>query len=1653
MNKVHKSTFLKGMQTDLDKSIQPGDSYLHGRNVRVISNNNQSNGSLENIKGNVELLAFNSYEYLIGHVYLRDILVVFVVEDDGTYEPQFRIYTVNIVSNTKALVYYSSEDHGYYQSTKLSCVARYEQSDLQFVYITDGVNPIRSFNLGDPGIINKRIGYFDALPLVDSLSFSINNIGSGSLTAGTIQYYIQLYSKGRARSVYIGPSPQYIITKSVKGKERAGLQNENTNKALNIQVTPVFWRVAFNEYDNCDIIAVEYKALTAEPIVRLVDTISITGSTGFSFTDIGDNQGMLSLNDVTIVAKSLFSATVLATKDNILFAGGIKNIDVNITKDMRCYRFNENGIAYVYHDDTNRIKIYGNNNTWQYEQYSNGSWRTVGSVQSSWLSIPVDYNTLNYVNYYTKRNNTIFANSKRCLYKNKYRTSDTLVYGATGPNMELEFTGLIRDAANILMEETINGIGITNTSTINTIRSNEFLSYQRGEVYRIGSVIKDKKGRDSFVQWHCDMLVPSSSDVNPSTYVLNSKILNNFTHLTNDPGGVTYHPLFIKATLLNDSLHENNSAIKLVRVKRTYADSTVYQQGILTGVGRYNTRSINAVTDYTDRTAEEGYDYNTRYPSISPATYPKNIIPSAFGSIDTYRDASGAGNGGMNYAFLQDTKAFKFISPEILFNETFEYSNNDYIEILGIFEEVANYAAASNMSYFYATQGGVTPIVPTTVGDSTKAGTFYIKYGIGTQQVTYTFWDWWNNDMIYNNTVIGLIGIPNTTTYNWPAGHPIPYNFDSQSGIIYTYTDDSRRTIKPVYYTSDEDGGHLLDVYDGRVDVTCNTGNLNPVFTFNKELYAFTDLKNTSKTGIKYTSFTKPTNSITAGTLVKANKDLHSIADITYKNYAFYTHPFINLGLIEEIYGYSFLINGVSAQNREVVSPGEGSPHIDLLHIPGVYRFASKRPEETVGYTRYFSVYKGRDNITCSGAILKLNTALDLHTGVNSTSSGKASVLVNYCKDVSNIQYGGFTYAKRQDSTYISSGVWYPLYNRTYYGTGDVTCNIVEVQNTIYTKDITDDSAGTKIDSDSYIACTAREEWWLSQGKRPSFYPGLGVSTVSTSSSDSKYYPEYCLNGNVAVTVHIPLESKVKTVLRYDDSYSTSASVNRSAVREEAGTYWVGKASPDVLETTTANYHTQPHDLYSYNSVYSAEDLTKAYYPKPIGFTTTEYDFTIKYSDVKIIGDIENTWLTFRDSSYIQLDGNHGAVINLLVWKNTFFFWQSTAFGTLSVNERAVLPTDETTLILGTGGILSTPTYISTIHGTGAKEHVTFNNRSVYWYDTYNKTILRYVDSVYDILKTYNTRSAIAYTDTLKSLGYDPGNNEVLFTFVKERTSNFIVTKVLTTGYGYRNIRVDIVNDPKDDWYHIKNNIINIWPAPTTSSLNGTNLVEYENDSLVLGIYLTEGSSINVGDYVDLTYTYTDTFTFSDRLEASTGFYSIKADWYINNKLSPENYITFADNKLWLHNTGSYASFYNIVYPSNVKLLVNPEYTVTKRFDSIEYNSAVLDTANVNLLYDTFNQLRVYNDYQNTGFITLDPTDKHSIARKERSFTTQIPRNAVDSTVASNPNIFNVNANTTRQFRERITDKYCIIDLVYTNTDNKKLNIPYVTTSYTQSKR
>lgn len=181
-------------------------------------------------------------------------------------------------------------------------------------------------------------------------------------------------------------------------------------------------------------------------------------------------------------------------------------------------------------------------------------------------------------------------------------------------------------------------------------------------------------------------------------------------------------------------------------------------------------------------------------------------------------------------------------------------------------------------------------------------------------------------------------------------------------------------------------------------------------------------------------------------------------------------------------------------------------------------------------------------------------------------------------------------------------------------------------------------------------------------------------------------------------------------------------------------------------------------------------------------------------------------------------------------------------------------------------------------------------------------------------------------------------------------------------------------------------------------------------------------------------------------------FYPFHPKMYISDN---SNIMTHTDSAdLYIHDYGNFGEYYGIVYPSKIKFVVNDNANLNKVFGNIFINSqSVTPDTGVNHNQDTWDRMRLTNDYQNTDFFSL--IYNVNLMRKERTWKIAIPRNRVLYNTSDSPDIYDPSeiSTTRKQFGERMRDKYLQIELEYDNADNNLLKTAAVTTMFRESPR
>ena len=177
------------------------------------------------------------------------------------------------------------------------------------------------------------------------------------------------------------------------------------------------------------------------------------------------------------------------------------------------------------------------------------------------------------------------------------------------------------------------------------------------------------------------------------------------------------------------------------------------------------------------------------------------------------------------------------------------------------------------------------------------------------------------------------------------------------------------------------------------------------------------------------------------------------------------------------------------------------------------------------------------------------------------------------------------------------------------------------------------------------------------------------------------------------------------------------------------------------------------------------------------------FDTRIRYSKTKTINESDDAYTDFLPDNKIDVDSRYGPITGLYRFNNSLYFWQDSAFASISVNEKQLVQDEtNTNLLLGTGDVLKTPTYITIENGIassvldnyGIKSYASgvyaSSDNAIYWYDHNKNEVLVYKGGVGQLSKMKGFQSWLnKYHDGFNAklaFAYNPKYKEILMTFI-----------------------------------------------------------------------------------------------------------------------------------------------------------------------------------------------------------------------------------------------------------------------------------------------
>lgn len=241
---------------------------------------------------------------------------------------------------------------------------------------------------------------------------------------------------------------------------------------------------------------------------------------------------------------------------------------------------------------------------------------------------------------------------------------------------------------------------------------------------------------------------------------------------------------------------------------------------------------------------------------------------------------------------------------------------------------------------------------------------------------------------------------------------------------------------------------------------------------------------------------------------------------------------------------------------------------------------------------------------------------------------------------------------------------------------------------------------------------------------------------------------------SVQVTNFVPMESKVNTFFDYGMNLLNTNSSNLLV-------------EPGSIDGVT----TQDRPAHQYNQIYSANDESNDVFTLVVEKSEdNQFKQRTYYSEPKTNGEYVDNFVIFKPAAYIDVDPKYGEITNLLTDKNILYYWQNTAFGKFSVNERSLInDTNGNTIMLGQAGILSRNDYISTKYGMRPYDYcATGAENGVYWVDINNRAVVAgNTNECINFGERLNVQNIINQriydgTDKRPKVDYDLQNNELL---------------------------------------------------------------------------------------------------------------------------------------------------------------------------------------------------------------------------------------------------------------------------------------------------
>lgn len=1389
---IQTNTFSGGMNSDVADHLLNSDQYRYARNLRFVHGPDGDTGQLQCINGDKEI--FSNLGYIKNTYQIDKYGILFVIDGDG----KLCVYRFEIPqesgkqidTSTLKIIFGPCSD--YINATtaeeaqqqillnytkKLSVVGRKEGDDNIKLYIADGVHTIMIIDVlpelsSNP--IPTSINQITSNNTCVLYPPKIEQITSGNLKAGANQYSYQLYSRYK-QSTQVSPTTKLIpIVYKNNDYDYTGV---DSGKSSNIGIKLSF-DIKKDIYDTIRIFRIHYNKVGDQPDVSII----YDGVFGKNFTYTDDNNEQL--QNITIQEYNSISGIhiiprVIESKDDYLFAAQIKESSEKTNKfdeiNTVALRFSTVGEPYAsnYNEKDNNL-LYGNT----IAQLKADNWKLFDTITSKCDC----FNNVNDTTQYINTINDGFMWEHSATYYKKYAfqfTADdgagNIYYGGTGKHIDWKF---------VVTQISGDCNAVENKTDLSFDDNNSKLSYKGGYVDKKRVFVSNSNN------------VPLKNKQRENDNVLNRYYIDKFGNfvyagdISNKDiyKGSTYNDPIIASNLkslrrgelyrfgiiFTDSLG-NKSSVKWITDIRVpdlqvAGFHTFEHGGVNTELGinslgveftlhdldKYDiaqyeivrcNRTSNDISVVSQgvisRPVKKIFKNYTNHPNqpYTPnfiITTNKFITSSSDSNILTETNAY-EGNR-ITSSNTQNCELYQFISPEFSYNPS---SSSDILDGYNI--------SIRTVKYLFPQASFDKPNTVLNVNNNNKK-LLYIQHGGATQEFYNVENDKFKDNALLYNMFYGY----NILNENYNLGLSDKYKYSNSE--ILELIQNSIKTSKHVFkYYNQSHAVTVVPHEKGYCDNISTKDASDKINVFGSKVRKANDKCGISSykfvKGLKWSDFASTDSK--GNTIVSYIDKINIVGQYQFCNWVsgnLFGEEIKELKTVSKQDGFDVRYYDVG-----VIGPGSSSL---LMQIDNKWNNINTSQENC-------EIFQLSDTV-----------------GSKYIQSVLSDNLGNPKPGVQNVEYNDSIKPGQVESyvkpspKWIELGGWNEVLSKDYiYGfsmLGTYLCNI--------TKDIIPYGGFQKSDIDDslYYSYSDIHRYNKNQQNKVDVFNGDTYICPFEYISTHKFYHNDLKAPLTNIIInYIPVETSIN--LFYTNGFEFAQNKDNTNIT------WLQEEPSKI-----SDYITQDKPQHIYNTAYSSDYKANIYSSKSslLEKDVNTFNYRCRYSNKKENGELRDSWVTFMTANYIDVNPDHGKITDLKAFRNNLIFFQESAFGIMSVNERTTLTdNDNNKILLGSGGVLDRYDYISTENGMLDESFAsTVTPTALYWIDFTNRQYCQYTGQEnYQILSKVKNIQKIVESG-LNSIESDKNSmlerrmhavtqntkyNEVLFTLNKNTSLVF----------------------------------------------------------------------------------------------------------------------------------------------------------------------------------------------------------------------------------------------------------------------------------------